>query len=412
MKSSSMLKSIISNKEELAFLADPGITEDALAEVHNPNNVDNNMINQESQQAAVQNSKTSAEQDSLILFVIEQLKTQVTNCTKINLDNKSVNESLIVELERYKEQVKVLKEGKNIENTYAIVIPHYEETLMLPEECHSKMILKQQDLMVLENKNSMNSSDPNPSKRPTKVEVLKELPKVSMVNTSLKKLKQHLAGLDVVVKERTTSIAITEGPDNSVSNQCALCFDQYIELNELKAQSQEKDTVISKLKERIKSLSDNVNKDKVKKDIKEIETINIELDHRVSKLIAENEQLKQTYKKLYDSIKSTRVRSKEQSDALINQVNLKSVEISDLNANLQEQGLIITTLKDELRKLKRKAIVDTTVTTHTIDPEMLKVDVEPIDPRLLNNKTVHSDYHRLTQEQAAILKEVVEQGKS
>ncbi|GKF33379.1 hypothetical protein Tco_0106579, partial [Tanacetum coccineum] len=32
-----------------------------------------------------------------------------------------------------------------------------------------------------------------------------------MVNTSLKKLKYHLAGFDVVVKERTTPTAITEG---------------------------------------------------------------------------------------------------------------------------------------------------------------------------------------------------------
>ncbi|GKA42598.1 retrovirus-related pol polyprotein from transposon TNT 1-94 [Tanacetum coccineum] len=57
----------------------------------------------------------------------------------------------------------------------------------------------------------MNSLDPNPSKIPTKVEVPKELPKVSMVNTSLKKLKHHLAGFDVVVKERTTATTITEG---------------------------------------------------------------------------------------------------------------------------------------------------------------------------------------------------------
>ncbi|GKE18790.1 hypothetical protein Tco_1426367 [Tanacetum coccineum] len=57
----------------------------------------------------------------------------------------------------------------------------------------------------------MNSSDPSSSCRPTKVKVPKELPKVSMVKMSLKKLKHHLAGFDVVVKERTTSIAITEG---------------------------------------------------------------------------------------------------------------------------------------------------------------------------------------------------------
>nr|GFA16308.1 hypothetical protein [Tanacetum cinerariifolium] len=88
---------------------------DALAEVHNPDNMDNNMINQESQRAAVQNSKSSAQQDALILSVIEQLKSQVFNCTKINLDNKSVNDSLTTELERYKEQVKVLKEGQNVD---------------------------------------------------------------------------------------------------------------------------------------------------------------------------------------------------------------------------------------------------------------------------------------------------------
>nr|GEY45430.1 hypothetical protein [Tanacetum cinerariifolium] len=145
--------------------------------------------------------------------------------------------------------------------------------------------------------------------------------------------------------------------DNSVSNLSAPSFDQYFELNELKAQSQAKDTVISKLKKRIKSLSENVNENKVKKDIEEIETINIELDHR-------------------------------------------------------EQGLIIAALRDELRKLKGKAIVDNAVTTHTIDLEMLKVDVEPIASRLSNNRSVHSDYLRLTQEQDVILREVVEQGKS
>ncbi|GJZ60572.1 hypothetical protein Tco_0616388, partial [Tanacetum coccineum] len=57
-----------------------------------------------------------------------------------------------------------------------------------------------------------------------------------------------------------------------------------------------------------------MNEDKVKKDIEEIETINIELDHKVSNLIAENEHLKQTYKQLYDSIKPARIRSKEQYD--------------------------------------------------------------------------------------------------
>ncbi|GJS90555.1 retrovirus-related pol polyprotein from transposon TNT 1-94 [Tanacetum coccineum] len=155
-----------------------------------------------------------------------------------------------------------------------------------------------------------------------------------------------------------------------------------------------------------------MNEDKVKKDIEEIETINIELDHRVSKLIAENENLKHTYKQLYDSFKPTRTRSKEQCDALVSQVNQKSVEISDLNVSLQEKDLVITTLKNELRKLKGKDLADNVVTKHHVASEMLKVDVEPIAPKLLNNRTTHSYYLKHTQEQATILREVVEQGKS
>ncbi|GJU85217.1 hypothetical protein Tco_1292763 [Tanacetum coccineum] len=170
--------------------------------------------------------------------------------------------------------------------------------------------------------------------------------------------------------------------DNSISNQSAPSFDQLFELNELKAQFQEKGTVIKKLKERIKCLSGKIYEDKIKKDLEEIETINIELDHMVSKLIAENEHLKQTYKQLYDSIKPARIRSKEQS------------------------------LKDDLRKLKGKALVDNDVTKHTIDLEMLKIDVEPITPKLLNKRTAHSAYIKHTQEEAAILRDLVDHVKS
>ncbi|GJT82569.1 hypothetical protein Tco_1056911 [Tanacetum coccineum] len=170
--------------------------------------------------------------------------------------------------------------------------------------------------------------------------------------------------------------------------------------------------VIKKLKERVKSLSGNMKEDTIKKELEEIETINIELDHMVTKLNAENEHLKQTYKQLYDSIKSARIRSKEQCDDLINQVNLKSVENSDLNASLQEKVLVITTLKDNLRKLKGKDVVDDAVTSHPIDPKMLKVDVASLAPKLWNNRTAHSDYIRHTQEQTMILREIVEQGKS
>ncbi|GJT68435.1 hypothetical protein Tco_1019915 [Tanacetum coccineum] len=338
------------NEEELEFLADPGVAEgpvtqfvitqnnayqaddldaydsdcdelntakvalmanlshygsDALTEVHNFDNMDNNMINQvvqvmssseqsdvvnyseteitsdsniipysqyviESQQAAVQNSNSSAQQDALILSAIKQLKTQEQvkvlkegqnvdlrskdnvsdSCEQSkeidrlkqtlsehlkekeslmqivtllkndfkkeesrNIDREIALEKIIKQLDNIKARQlePKLYDGNVIKNTSAIMISDSEETLMLAEESRSKMLLKQHDPMMLEKKNFMNSLDPTPSSRPTKVEVLKELPKASMVNTSLKKLKHHLASFDVVVKERTTAIAITEG---------------------------------------------------------------------------------------------------------------------------------------------------------------------------------------------------------
>nr|GEY73861.1 retrovirus-related Pol polyprotein from transposon TNT 1-94 [Tanacetum cinerariifolium] len=128
----------------------------------------------------------------------------------------------------------------------------------------------------------------------------------------------------------------------------------------------------------------------------------------VTKLVAENKHLKQTYKKLYNSIKSSRVRSKEQCDDLIKQVNIKSAENSDLNASLQENVLVITTLKDTLSKLKGKAMVNKAVPLHSIDLELLKIDVALLAPKLRNNRTTHNDYLKHTQEETVTLREIVE----
>nr|GEV47353.1 hypothetical protein [Tanacetum cinerariifolium] len=195
------------------------------------------------------------------------------------------------------------------------------------------------------------------------------------------------------------------------SLESAPTFAELFKLNDLKAQAQAKDTVILKLKEKLHSLSGDVNERNVKREVKEIETLNNELDHKVIKLVAENEHLKQTYKQLYDSIKSSRVRSKEQCDDLINKVNLKSAKVFDLNASLLEKVLVITTLKEQLNKLKGKAVITEAVSLNHIDPELLKVDVAPLAPKLRKNRTAHTDYIRHTQEEAATLREIIESEK-
>nr|GFB03126.1 hypothetical protein [Tanacetum cinerariifolium] len=249
---------------------------DNLAESNTENTSDSNIISyskymNESQYNTVQNSTLPALQDDLILSVIEQLKTQVVNYTKINQENKQVNELLMAELERYRNHERVLKEQMNdnqastsyehsleietlkhtlsehlkekesltqkitllkndfqkeesrnidrelalekqalgfqnpcylkkaqqlkpklydgcvIEKSEANVVPDTEETLMLAEE--------------------MQTDEPNLSGT-TIVEVPKELPKVSMVNSCLKKLKFRLASFDMVVKKEPLALLL------------------------------------------------------------------------------------------------------------------------------------------------------------------------------------------------------------
>ncbi|GKE38059.1 hypothetical protein Tco_1461464, partial [Tanacetum coccineum] len=166
-------------------------------------------------------------------------------------------------------------------------------------------------------------------------------------------------------------------------------------------QSHEKDTVVRKLKDKIKSLSGKNSVEKVKKDIDEIETINIELEHSVAKLLSENENLrkerehlKSIYKDQSDSIRNTRVQSKEQCASLIAQINAKSVENSNLNAQLQEKVFAIAALKNKLRKLKGKNVVDIAISKPiaTIALGMFKLDIEPISHRLKNTRDAHEVY--------------------
>nr|GEV57141.1 retrovirus-related Pol polyprotein from transposon TNT 1-94 [Tanacetum cinerariifolium] len=57
------------------------------------------------------------------------------------------------------------------------------------------------------------------------------------------------------------------------------------------------------------------------------------------KLNKEKEYLKKTYKGLYDSIKKTRVQTKDHNDSLIEQLNKKFIENADLKAQIKEKPL-------------------------------------------------------------------------
>ncbi|GJX29523.1 retrovirus-related pol polyprotein from transposon TNT 1-94 [Tanacetum coccineum] len=157
---------------------------------------------------------------------------------------------------------------------------------------------------------------------------------------------------------------------------------------------QDKDKTICKLKDAIQSLRENTKEENVNHDKCDHEPINKKLENSVAKLLSENECLcneinhvKQVFKDRFDSIKQTCVRYEEQCDSLINKLNLKSVENKDLKAQIQDKIFVITSLKNDLQKLKGKEIVENVIHTPsitTIAPGMFKLDLVPLPPRELD----------------------------
>ncbi|GJU29770.1 hypothetical protein Tco_1173359 [Tanacetum coccineum] len=96
-------------------------------------------------------------------------------------------------------------------------------------------------------------------------------------------------------------------------------------------------------------LNETRNKAKIKKEIDVLETMNIELEHSVAKLLKENETLKMHYKDLYDSIKITKSKTIEQTTSLL-------ANNADLKAQIQEKVFAIAALTNELRKLKGNSV--------------------------------------------------------
>ncbi|GJZ52011.1 hypothetical protein Tco_0606526 [Tanacetum coccineum] len=100
---------------------------------------------------------------------------------------------------------------------------------------------------------------------------------------------------------------------------------------------------VLKLGQQSQFLKEKGNEAKVKHDIDVIETINIELEHKVAKLLKENETLKRHYKEMLIH-QTTRAKNIEHTTSLI-------ATNDKFKAQIQEKGFAVAALKNELRKL-------------------------------------------------------------
>ncbi|GKD23456.1 hypothetical protein Tco_1225159 [Tanacetum coccineum] len=89
--------------------------------------------------------------------------------------------------------------------------------------------------------------------------------------------------------------------------------------------------------------------------------------------------------------------------------------INKLKAELQEKDTTISNLKKHIQELKGKSVADCSESvskSKVIAPVVHKLDLEPLSPKLKNNREAHVDYIRITKENADTLRDIVEQART
>nr|GEV61118.1 uncharacterized mitochondrial protein AtMg00810-like [Tanacetum cinerariifolium] len=353
----------ILDEEQLAFLADPDCDDLSLAKVVlmvNLSSCDPDVLF-ETQDVDIQDTYPSVPNDLLVLSLVEQMADHVAHLDKENQTNKMIQPTLY--------------DGSFIAKEHALIsMIDDKETLILKQESRSKMLDKQNDPISIEKKIKISPNDYS---------------NLNMIEEDFGKnfvTQQELSAEQAFWLKHST---LSKTP---ITSHTPIRIEAPSEL----PKSQVKDTIIRKLKERIKSLSEKDSVEKVKKDTDEIETINIELEHSVAKLLSENENLKRArehlkliFKDKYDLIGKTRVQSKN-------------------------TVFVITTLKNELRKIKGKNVVNTVGSkpNATLAPGMFKFDIKPISARLKDNRDVHEVYIEKMIEYADTLRGFVERART
>ncbi|GJV09757.1 hypothetical protein Tco_1351298 [Tanacetum coccineum] len=211
----------------------------------------------------VQDTTSHKQQNAMIMSVIDKMSNQVTKCNDVNLENKNVNESLTVELERYKEQIKINAKFTAFENEIHTIKLHLYKNIEDNKTLTTTMDVLKKETKEKEGKYLEEIVDLEKKKKdvdnivykvvPVKPVVPRKLPSKSLVKQNLQKFKSHLDSFDKVVKVRTKVTAQNEGtrgfehirkafeqdviPFMKYLQETFQVFDKglHIELNEMKA---------------------------------------------------------------------------------------------------------------------------------------------------------------------------------
>ncbi|GKB18555.1 hypothetical protein Tco_0852478, partial [Tanacetum coccineum] len=114
--------------QEMQYSEQPVIDDDLNIEITSDNNVISyDQYLKENKNEVVQSTTSPEQHDAMIMSVIDDMSNQVAKCNTVNQENKTLNVSLIVELEQYKEQKAldniVYKMGQTVQAMHMLTKP-------------------------------------------------------------------------------------------------------------------------------------------------------------------------------------------------------------------------------------------------------------------------------------------------
>ncbi|GJY02716.1 retrovirus-related pol polyprotein from transposon TNT 1-94 [Tanacetum coccineum] len=434
------------NEEELEFLADPGIAEakavlmanlssygsDVLSEVPISDNTNNDMLNQSVQEMPysepshfVEHPENEIHSDSNIIpysqYLIESQNAAVNN------DNLIANESLSAELERYKERVKLLEERQNVDlgTREKLIIDDiireknaqfadFEKEINNLKQTLSEQSKEKELLTKTFNVFKNESKEKEAKNIDTEIALEKKVKELDNIVCKIaQQIRPMLYDGNVIAKE-TNVISIADSEET-------LMLEEESQSEMLLKQS---DPMVLEKKVNTKPIDyaelnrlfEDFGKRLVpQRELSDEQALHPIIDQSASSpvkieapgnflrcLELEAELIKQhsMVEKDEYNILSKRFSELEQHYISLEIAMQINKELFQKN-NTSEKVFVITTLKNDLRKLKGKEIADNAT---TIAPGMYKLDQVILAPKVKNNREAHEYYLQHTMEQAAILR--------
>ncbi|GJT32994.1 hypothetical protein Tco_0923413 [Tanacetum coccineum] len=398
---------------------------------------DSNMISyeqylKETKTMVVQDTSSSAQQNELIMFVIEEVTNQVDKCNEVDKENKIDGQlrkakedkyvDAIIELEKQNKALDnvIYKMVQSMQTMHMLIKPQAfydeshktalgyqnplymsqaqrKETLKLAEESRLKMHDKQNDPVVQENKvfwlpiSKPVSKIPTVQPEPVLKEIPRELPTISLVKDSFNKIRSHVNDSKNVVSVSTKITGQNEG---------SWGFEHI-----RKAFEKDVKPFVKTLKEYFHMFDHGLHKEitNMKEVLTQMETeaakCSIErktFETKEKELLIENDRLLELI--ISQDLVHTAVNT---LTAIVDYKKMEQSYMDEYNECLE--------LKTEL--LKKNDMMDKAIYNKLSKRWMYKLDLEPLSPMLLRNREAHVDYLKNNQEHADYLYDIVEHAR-